>query len=100
MEDTGEDFATPCVEVRFMTRFREDDPALRRIGLIVEHELREGMRREILSAVRQAVRVRLDLYVPVSCTTCHAIADCCRLQRELDVSSARHICADWYLRWV
>lgn len=43
-----------------MTHFREDDPAIRRIGLIIERELQEGMRREILSAVRRAVRVRLD----------------------------------------
>ena len=63
MEETGRGHATPHVLVRFMTHFREDDPAIRRIGLIIERELQEGMRREILSAVRRAVRVRLDEYV-------------------------------------
>ena len=63
MEETGRGHATPHVLVRFMTHFREDDPAIRRIGLIIERELQEGMRREILSAVRRAVRVRMDEYV-------------------------------------
>ncbi|KAI1786381.1 hypothetical protein LXA43DRAFT_1065155 [Ganoderma leucocontextum] len=59
MEETGRGYDTPRVDVRFMTRFQDDDPALRRIGLIIERELQDGMRREILSAVRRAVRVRM-----------------------------------------
>lgn len=60
MEETSRGPATPHVLIRFMTHFREDDPTIRCIGLIIERELQEGMRREILSAVRWAVRVRLD----------------------------------------
>ena len=59
MEETGRGYATPHVIVRFVTRFREDDPALEHIGLVIERELQEGMRREILSAIRRAVRVRM-----------------------------------------
>ena len=63
MEENGRGHATPHVIVRFVTRLREDDPAPERIGLVIERELQEGMRREILSAIRRAVRVRMTEYV-------------------------------------
>lgn len=63
MEENGRGHATPHVIGRFVTRLREDDPALERIGLVIERELQEGMRREILSAIRRAVRVRMTEYV-------------------------------------
>ncbi|KAI1783979.1 hypothetical protein LXA43DRAFT_1067173 [Ganoderma leucocontextum] len=40
MEETGRGYDTPHVDVRFMTRFQDDDLALRRIGLIIERVVR------------------------------------------------------------
>ena len=58
MEDDGSGQGSPHVEVRFMTQTTDDDPALRRFGLVIERELQDGMRREILSAIRQAVNLQ------------------------------------------
>lgn len=63
MEEQGRGHATPHVTVRFMTHLSEDDPALERIGLVIERELQEGMRREILSAIRRAVWMQMAEWV-------------------------------------
>lgn len=55
IDETRTGLPNPHVVVRFMNHFREDDPALQRVGMIIERELQEGMRREILSAIRQAL---------------------------------------------
>ena len=42
-----------------MSHFSPNDPALHRIGFVIERELQEGMRREILVAIRQAVNAEV-----------------------------------------
>ena len=61
MEESSRGGVTPHVIVRFVTRDREGDPALEHVGLVIERELQEGMRREILAAIRRAVRVPTDV---------------------------------------
>ena len=63
MDEPATGQPTPYVSVRFMTRLSADDPAIERIGLIVERELQDGIRREILAAIRQAVRTEFLPYV-------------------------------------
>ena len=38
-----------------MSHLSASDPALHRIGFVIERELQEGIRREILVAIRQAM---------------------------------------------
>lgn len=52
--------AVPYVAVEYVTRLRGSDPALRRIGLVIEREVQEGMQREIFSAIQRAVRMEVS----------------------------------------
>lgn len=55
IDEVSGDLETPYVDVSFVSRFNGNDPAARRIGLVIERELQEGMRREILFAISRAV---------------------------------------------
>lgn len=83
MDEQAFGIPTPHVSVRFMTRFSDDDPAIGRVGLIIERELQDGMRREILAAVRQAFRTQIPPYV------LRIIADCALLIHPLGTSICR-----------
>ena len=59
IDEISGDLETPYIDVSFVSRFNVNDPAARRIGLIIERELQEGMRREILFAISRAVGMEI-----------------------------------------
>ena len=63
IDEVSGDLETPYVDVSFVSRFNGNDPAARRIGLVIERELQEGMRREILFAISRAVGTEILEYV-------------------------------------
>ena len=59
LDEVSEGVTLPYVAVNFVNRLTDGDPALRRVWLVVEQELQEGIRREILHAIRQGVNMEV-----------------------------------------